>query len=91
MKALSEGYAFAAEHPDEAADILIKAVPELNPELVKASQKWISAQYIADASRWGEQKPEVWQRYADFMRSRNQLTGNADVQAMFTNEFLPAK
>jgi ABC-type nitrate/sulfonate/bicarbonate transport system substrate-binding protein len=91
MKALAEGYTFATEHPDEAADILIKAVPELNAELVKASQKWISAQYIADATRWGEQKPEVWQRYADFMRSRNQLTGNADVSSMFTNEYLPQK
>ena len=42
LKALSRGYTFAAEHPDEAADILLAAVPELDSTLVKESQKWLS-------------------------------------------------
>jgi ABC-type nitrate/sulfonate/bicarbonate transport system substrate-binding protein len=91
MKALSEGYQFAAQNPDQAADILLKAAPELNAELVRASQKYLSSQYIADAPRWGEQKAEVWTRYADFMHSRNQLTGNTDPATMFTNDYLPEK
>ena len=47
--------------------MLIEAVPDLNAELVRASQKWLSPQYQDDAPRWGEQKLEVWTNYADWM------------------------
>lgn len=35
MAAVSKGYEFAISQPEEAAEILIKAVPDLDPELVK--------------------------------------------------------
>lgn len=38
MKAVSKGYQFAIDHPDQAADILIREVPDLNPELVKKAR-----------------------------------------------------
>ena len=42
LAAASKGYTYAIDHPDDAADLLIKAVPDLDPKLVKASQKWLS-------------------------------------------------
>src|SRR5690606_24124960 len=56
MKAVSKGYQFAIQNPNQAADILIKAEPDLDPKLVKESQKWLSKQYQADAKVWGYQE-----------------------------------
>ncbi len=87
--ALSRGYEFAVQNPDEAADLLIAAVPELDPELVKASQNWISQYYQAEAPRWGEQKESIWQGYSDWMVENGILQNSISGKDAFTNEFLP--
>ena len=89
MKALSRGYDFAIQNPGEAANLLLAAVPELNPELVKASQNWLSEYYRAEAPRWGEQKETVWQGYADWMVKNGILAATISGRDAFTNEFLP--
>jgi len=89
LAALSRGYTFAAEHPDEAADILLGAVPELDSALVKKSQRWISEYLVAEAPRWGEQKASVWQDYADWMVKNDIVTTPVVVEDAFTNRFLP--
>lgn len=89
LEALSKGYTFAAENPDEAAGILLNAVPELDSELVKESQRWLSEYYIADATRWGEQRESVWQDYADWMVKNSIVTSPIAVKDAFTNQFLP--
>lgn len=91
MSAAARGYEFAAANPDEAAEILLKAAPESDPELIKASQQWLSPQYQADAARWGVQDEQVWQRYADWLAEQGVLEETIDGQAAFSNEFLPAR
>ncbi|GGD68859.1 ABC transporter substrate-binding protein [Paenibacillus nasutitermitis] len=85
----SEGYAYAIEHPEDAAEILIKAVPDLNADLVRASQKWLSPRYQDDAARWGEQRKEVWANYAGWMFEHKLLDKELEADKAFTNEFLP--
>lgn len=89
LSALSRGYTFAIESPEMAADILLAAAPENDADLVAASQLWISQQYQADAPRWGEQRLEIWQGYADWMATEGILAEPIDGAAAFTNEFLP--
>lgn len=89
VEGASEGYEYAIAHPEEAADILLKAVPDLNADLVKASQKWLADKYQDDAPRWGEQKEEVWSGYGEFLKEHGLLKTDLDYDAMFTNEFLP--
>ncbi len=89
MEALSHGYDFAIRNPDEAAELLLAAVPELDTELVKESQDWLSKYYQADAPRWGEQKEEVWQGYTDWMVENGILSAPISVSDAFTNDFLP--
>lgn len=91
MKATSEGYEYAIAHPEESAGILSKAVPDLDPKLVLASQKWLSPRYQDDAARWGEQKAEVWKNYADWMYGLKLLDQPLDASKAFTNDFLPAE
>lgn len=89
MRATAHGYKFAIENPAEAAEILIQHAPESDPELIRRSQAWLSAQYQADAPRWGEQKLEVWKRYADWMYGEGLLSKKIDAAKAFTNIFLP--
>jgi ABC-type nitrate/sulfonate/bicarbonate transport system substrate-binding protein len=89
MRATAKGYQFAIDHPEQAAEILISMEPDLDAELVKASQRWLSPRYQDDAPRWGEQKREVWQNFSDWMLEHNLLEKELDVDAAFTNEFLP--
>ncbi|MFC4386930.1 ABC transporter substrate-binding protein [Gracilibacillus marinus] len=89
LQAVSEGYEFAINQPTEAADILIEAVPDLDSELVKASQEWLASKYIDDAEKWGIQSKSVWQNYATWMFDNGLLDKELDVQQAFTNEFLP--
>jgi ABC-type nitrate/sulfonate/bicarbonate transport system substrate-binding protein len=91
MSATSKGYEYAIAKPDEAADILIKAAPDLDPKLVKASQKWLSPKYQDDAPRWGEQKQEIFENYANWMYDNKLLDKKLDASKAFTNDFLPAK
>ncbi|WP_019913978.1 ABC transporter substrate-binding protein [Paenibacillus sp. HW567] len=89
LAATSKGYQYAIDKPEEAAAILSKAVPDLDPKLVLASQKWLSPKYKDDAARWGEQKTEIWQNYADWMYGLKLLDKPLDAASAFTNDFLP--
>ncbi len=88
MKGVKKGYEYAIKNPEEAADILIKEVPEINQELVKESQKFLSERYQADATTWGLQKEEVWQRYTDWMFENGFIEKEIDVTKAYTNEFI---
>ncbi|MGH2619961.1 MAG: ABC transporter substrate-binding protein [Anaerolineales bacterium] len=89
LAAVSRGYDFAIQGPEEAAGILLQAAPELDPALVLASQAWLSARYQAEAPRWGEQRLEVWQEYSIWMVAHGILATAIDASAAFTNDFLP--
>lgn len=89
LEALSRGYEFAAEDPDGAADILLEAAPELDAGLVRTSQRWISAYYIAEASQWGEQKMSIWQEYVGWMVEEGIVGDPIAVEDAFTEDFLP--
>ncbi|USK56747.1 ABC transporter substrate-binding protein [Cytobacillus solani] len=89
VKAASKGYGYTIENPNEAADILLKAAPDLDEQLVKKSQEWLAPRYQDDASRWGEQKLDVWKNYADWMFENGLLDKKLEAEKAFTNEFLP--
>jgi ABC-type nitrate/sulfonate/bicarbonate transport system substrate-binding protein len=89
LRAASRGYNFAIENPEEAAEHLLQEVPELDREMVVASQHYLADQYQADAPRWGEMKLEVWENYAQWMFDQGLLDQPLDANAAFTNDFLP--
>lgn len=91
MTATSKGYEEAIKDPSGAADILSKAVPELDKNLVKASQDYLAKLYQDDAPRWGEMKADVWKNYAKFMQDNGLIKKALNVDEAFTNEFLPEK
>lgn len=91
VEAMAKGYTYAAEHPQEAADILMEAVPELkdSKDLIYASQEYLSAAYIADAERWGVMDPARWEAFYSWLNEYGLVEGALDPAAGFTNDFLP--
>jgi ABC-type nitrate/sulfonate/bicarbonate transport system substrate-binding protein len=89
LKAVSRGFEFAINDPSAAADILLDAVPELDAQLVRDSQEWLSPRYQSDAPRWGEQDLAVWQAYSQWMADHGILSEPIQAEQAFTNEFLP--
>ena len=89
IRACSKGYQFAIENPEEAAQLLLDNVPDLDRELVMASQEYLANEYQADAPRWGEMKREIWKNYADFMYENKLIDENIDPDKAFTNKYLP--
>lgn len=88
LKALRRGYEFAIENPNEAAEILCKAAPELDRELVFASQKWIGDYYKADAKQWGCIEPERWNRFYRWLNETGLMPGTLPENKGFTNDYL---
>ncbi|WEO77850.1 ABC transporter substrate-binding protein [Cryobacterium sp. SO2] len=97
--ALQKGYQYAADNPDEAAQILIDQNPGAfeDEELVFASQEELSANYLTDADGVvGTQTAEQWQAFADYLFESDllvdedgaALTEAPDTSTMFTNEYL---
>lgn len=91
IAALSKGYTYAAKYPEEAADILLDAAPELktNSELVYASQEYLSKEYIADAAQWGEFDDERWSAFYRWLNENHLLIDELDPYYGFTNDYLP--
>jgi len=88
MRATARGYYFAITNPEEAAQILLEAVPELNPELVMASQAWLADRYQADAESWGLQKLETWENYGNWLLEHGLIEALPEMEKAFTNTFL---
>ena len=90
LAATAKGYEYAAANPSEAADILLEYAPELDSELVHASQEWISEQYIADASQWGYIDPARWDGFYTWLTENNLIDGELLPGTGYTNDYLPA-
>lgn len=89
LKAAAKGYEFAIENPEDAADILCEAAPELDTELVLASQKYLADQYQADADYWGYLDAERWNRFYRWVGEQGLLEGELPLDTGFTNAYLP--
>jgi ABC-type nitrate/sulfonate/bicarbonate transport system substrate-binding protein len=100
MAATAQGYNYAIAHPDDAAQILIKAVPLGTFDdtgLVTQSQEYLSKQYALDAPKWGYQTLQKWHDFPHFLfetgkladANGNPVTTEPDESQFFTNQFLP--
>lgn len=89
LEALSKGYEFAMENPEEAADILCEAAPELDKELVVASQKYLADKYQAEAEYWGYIDADRWNNFYEWVNENELVEGKVPLDTGFTNDYLP--
>ncbi len=88
MRATAKGYRLAVENPEEAARILLEHAPELDPELVYASQNWLADEFQAGAETWGLQQKETWESYSRWLYERGVIEEIPEIEHMYTNEFI---
>ena len=88
LSALAQGYEYAIANPQEAAEILCRAVPELDEELVAASQEYMKDQYKAEKAVWGLIDEERWTDFYDWMYENGLLRQELG-SAGFSNDYLP--
>jgi ABC-type nitrate/sulfonate/bicarbonate transport system substrate-binding protein len=88
MAATARGYERAIEAPDEAADALLAAAPELDEPLVRESARYLADKYAPDGP-WGQQDAAVWEDFTSFLRDAGIVSDDVDVEAAWTNDFLP--
>ena len=89
LRATAKGYELAIEEPELAVGAIMEAAPELDAELLLASQIWLNDKYIDDAVRWGEMDPEIWSSFKDWMLEHDTLESDPDTSQAFTNDYLP--
>ncbi|MFF4394588.1 ABC transporter substrate-binding protein [Streptomyces sp. NPDC001480] len=100
LAAVDKGYRYAADHPDQAAGLLVGANRSVltDTRLVKESERLLAKEYYkgADGSI-GTQSAARWKAFADFEYGAGllvdgdgkKLTKAPDTSAFFTNAYLP--
>lgn len=92
LEATKKGYEYAVSNPDEAAQILIDGDDtgslQGSEELVKASQKWIADQYIADAPKCGYIDPARWNAFYNWVSENGLSDSKIEENTGFTNDYL---
>jgi len=99
VQALQKGYEYAAQNPDEAAQILIDENPGVfeDEDLVFDSQKLISSDYLTDDDgEVGTQTEQRWQDYTDYLVENglltdadgNPVTEKIDATTLFSNDYI---
>ena len=88
LTALKKGYEYSIENIDDAADILVKAAPELDKELVLESQKYMADQYKAEVEQWGYIDAARWNAFYNWINKKKLLEVEIPENTGFTNEYL---
>lgn len=89
LNAVKKGYEDAIADPEEAAEILCEASPELDEDLVKASQEYLKDQYVADADRWGYIDPDRWNLFYNWLNDNGLTDTEIPENTGFSNDYLP--
>lgn len=89
LEAIKKGYEFAIENPEAAAEILLAAAPELDAEIVKASQEWLKDQYKAEVEQWGYIDQSRWDAFYSWLNTNKLVEKEIPEGTGFTNEYLP--
>lgn len=92
LSATKKGYEYAVENPDEAAQILIDGDDTGSligsEELVKASQNYMTSQYISDAPKWGYIDPQRWNAFYNWVNDNSLAEEQIPENTGFTNDYL---
>jgi len=88
LGAVKKGYEFAIEDPEGAADILLEAAPELDKELVYASQEYLKDEYKAEVEQWGYIDPVRWNAFYNWVNENGLSETEIPENTGFNNDYL---
>lgn len=89
MEATARGYQAAAADPKAASKALLDQASDLDPKLVEASSEYLATRYADDPEQWGRQDAQVWDDFSAFLLDAGLIDEAIDVDAAWTNDYLP--
>jgi len=89
MDVTARGYQLAIDDPQRAADLMLKAVPEMDEALLRASADYYATRFVANGEPFGTQDQATWSTFERFLVDAGLLEKSVDVDAAYTNDFLP--
>ena len=89
MAVTARGYQLAIDDPQRAADLMMKAVPEMDEKLIRASADYYAPKFTANGEPFGTQDQATWQTFEQFLVDAKLLEHPVNVDDAYTNEFLP--
>jgi len=89
MDVTARGYQLAIDDPQHAADLMLKAVPEMDEALLRASADYYASRFVANGEPFGTQDQATWSKFERFLVDAGLLEKSVDVDAAYTNDFLP--
>ncbi len=103
LKATRRGYDFARQHPAEATDLMLRALPKgtiPDPRVLREGLNYFVEQraYTAPGAAWGVQTLKMWTDYPTFLLKAGAIKGTdgqpirtLQYRKLFTNELLPQR
>lgn len=88
LEATKKGYEYSIENPEDAANILVEAVPELDKDLIIESQAYMSTQYKADVDAWGYIDKDRWDAFYKWLYDNKLIETPIEEGCGFTNDYL---
>ncbi|MDR0951030.1 MAG: ABC transporter permease/substrate-binding protein [Candidatus Ancillula sp.] len=88
MQVTKRGYQEAAKNPTEAVDSLLKYAPELDGELTRKSQEYLSEQYLDKNGNWGLFDNKRWDFVYSYLYSEKLLPKKIESNSSMTNSLL---
>lgn len=88
LSACKKGYEYAIDNAEDAAKILCKAAPELDEDLVLASQKYLNKEYKSDVEQWGYIDAKRWNGFYNWVSENKLVTDKIPENTGFTDDYL---
>ncbi len=89
MRAVSRGYGYAAAHPEEACDLLLKSTPETDRTHALRSIEYLSDFFLDENGRFGTMKKSVWEQFSTWMYDNRLIDKPLDIARSYDLSFLP--
>ncbi len=89
LKAVEQGYRYAISDPQDAANILCKAVPGTNSQDALLGQEWLKTQYMAEVKQWGYIDTARWDQFFTWLYNNKVFSKKLPSGDGFTDAYLP--
>ena len=87
VNAITRGYLEASRDPQAAVDSLIRAHPEIDPQIDRPGADLLAPLWKGDAPRIGWQSQATWEQFSLWMQN-NELIDNMDVSKAYSNSYV---
>ena len=95
VNGITRGYMEAARDPQAAVDSLIRAHPEIDPQIDRPGADLLAPLWKGDAPSVGWQSQAIWEQFSLWMQNNGLLDNNVDVSRAYSNSYVsnvvPAK